>query len=86
MNGKMATFAFSHLGRSSYQSNEFMSSSIENIYHMPRVPVPPGLGFFSSLYDDRLNLVVSYLDGIITDEEEEMLVAGIRKKFGVIPK
>jgi hypothetical protein len=86
MNGKMATFAFSHLGRSSYQSNEFMGSSIENIYHMPRVPVPPGLGFFSSLYDDRLNLVISYLDGIITDEEEEMLVAGIQKKFGVIPE
>lgn len=83
MNGKMATFAFSHLGKSSYQSNEFMGSSIESIFHMPRVPVPPGLGFFSTLYDGRLNLIISYLDGIIADEEVEMLEAGIRRKFGV---
>jgi hypothetical protein len=46
----MATFAFSHLGRSSYQSNEFMGSSIENIHHMPRVPVPPGLGGFPAVF------------------------------------
>ena len=85
MNGLRATFAYSHLGKSSYRSKEFMGSSIENILHMPRVPVPPGLGFFSSLYDDRLNLVISYLDGIITDEEEEMLAAGIRKRFGLMP-
>lgn len=83
MNGKMATFAFSHLGKSAYQSNEFMGSPIENIFHMPRVPVPPGIGFFSTLYDGRLNLVISYLDGIIADDEVEMLETGIRRKFGV---
>lgn len=86
MNGKMATFAFSHLGKSSYQSNQFMGSPIENIFHMPRVPAPPGLGFFSSLYDDRLNLVISYLDGILTEEEIEKLEVGIRSKLGVMPE
>ena len=86
INGQLASFVFSHLGNSSYQSNEFMGSSIENILHMPRVPVPPGLGFFSSLYDDRLNLDISYLDGIITDEEIEKLEAGIRSKLGALPK
>ena len=86
MEGKIATFAFSHLGRSSYQSKEFMGSSIENIIHMPRVPVPPGIGFFNSTYDGRLNLVISYLHGIISDEEAENLEAGIRRNFGVIPK
>ncbi|MDA8430409.1 MAG: hypothetical protein M0T70_14245 [Geobacteraceae bacterium] len=86
MNGKIATFAYSHLGKSSYQSQEFMDSPIENIFHMPRVPVPPGLGFFSSQYDGRLNLVISYLDGIMTDEELEGLDVGIRRKFGGGPK
>lgn len=83
INGKMATFAFSHLGKSSYNSNEFMGSAVENIFHMPRVPVPPGLGFFSNLYNNRLNLVISCLDGLLADEELQLLETGIRRRFGV---
>lgn len=86
VNGQIASFIFSHLGNSSYQSNLFMDSTIDNIFHMPRVPVPPGLGFFSSLYGDRLNIVISYLDGIISDEEMKTLDAAIRMKFGVSPR
>ena len=83
MKGKMATFAFSHLGKSSYQSNEFMDSSIETMFHMPRVPVSPGIGFFSSLYNGRFNLVISYIDGIISADELNKLEAGIRNKLGI---
>jgi hypothetical protein len=82
MKGRIATFAFSHLGKSSYQSETFMGSTIENIFHMPRVPVQPGLGFFSNLYDGRLNLVISWLDGILADGEVERLEAGIRAGLG----
>jgi len=83
LKGKMATFAFSHLGKSSYQFTEFMGNDIENIFHMPRVPAPPGLGFFSNYYNNRLNLVISYLDGLLIDEEVSMLETGIRKRLGV---
>jgi len=83
LKGKMATFAFSHLGKSSYQFTEFMGHDIENIFHMPRVPAPPGLGFFSNYYNNRLNLVISYLDGLLIDEEVSMLETGIRKRLGV---
>jgi NRPS condensation-like uncharacterized protein len=86
MKGTLASFAFSHLGKSSYQSTEFMGSSLENIFHLPRVPASPGLGFFSSRYGDRLNLVISCLHGIMTDEEVGKLEAGIRRKLGVQPQ
>jgi hypothetical protein len=86
MDGKVATFVFSHLGKSSYQSSELLDSPVENIVHMPRVPDSPGIGFFSNLYQDRLNLVISYLDGIITDEELKSLEARIRRSFGVVPE
>jgi hypothetical protein len=82
MKGKMATFAFSHLGKSSYRSREFMGAEIANFFHMPRVPAPPGLGFFSNTCDDRLNLVISYFEGLFTDDDLELLVAGIRKNLG----
>jgi hypothetical protein len=83
MKGKMATFVFSHLGKSSYQQPEFMEKRIENMFHMPRVPVPPGLGFFSNYYNKRLNLVISHLDGLLSDEEVRTLEEGIRDRFGV---
>jgi hypothetical protein len=83
MKGKMATFVFSHLGKSSYQQPEFMKKRIANMFHMPRVPVPPGLGFFSNYYNKRLNLVISHLDGLLSDEEVRTLEEGIRDRFGV---
>lgn len=83
MKGKIASFAFSHLGKSSFQADELMGSPIANIYHMPRVPVQPGLGFFSSLYREQLTLVISFLDGILADEEVDKLAAGIRRGLGV---
>jgi hypothetical protein len=85
LKGKMATFVFSHLGKSTYQSTECLGGGVENIFHMPRVPVPPGLGFFSNYFKDRLNLVISYLDGMLTEEEVRLLEAGIRVSFGVAP-
>jgi hypothetical protein len=45
--------------------------------------VPPGLGFFSSNFKNRLNLVISYLDGLLGDGEVRMLEEGIRDRFGV---
>ncbi len=83
LQGKMATFAFSHLGKSSFQSSVFLNREIENLFHMPRVPVPPGLGFFSSRYNGRLNLVISCLDGLAPDREIDSLAAAIREKLGV---
>jgi hypothetical protein len=82
MKGRIATFAFSHLGKSSYQSDQFMGSRVENILHMPRVPAQPGLGFFSSLYDGRLNLTISWRDGLLADGEIDRLEAGIRRGLG----
>ena len=81
MKGKMATFAFSHLGKSAYQHDAFMSTKISNVFHMPRVPVPPGLGFFSNYFKNRLNIVISHLDGLLTDSEANLLESGIRQRL-----
>jgi len=83
MKGKMATFAFSHLGKSSYQHPRFMDRTVTELFHMPRVPMPPGLGFFSNFYNNRLNLVISYLDGLLRDDEVQLLGRRIREGFGL---
>lgn len=83
LKGKMATFAFSHLGRSSYQYPDLAGRQVANIFHMPRVPMPPGIGFFSNYHNKRLNLMIAYLEGLLNSEVVRMLDRGIRSRFGV---
>jgi hypothetical protein len=83
LKGRMATFAYSHLGKSFYQHGEFMHAKILNLFHMPRVPVPPGLGFFSNLFNNKLNIVISHLDGLLTDEDALSVENSIRRRFEV---
>ncbi len=72
LKGKIATFIFSHVSKNPL-SHELMGAKIEDVFHMPRVPVPPGLGFFSNYFNGRLNLVISYLDGLMSDDEVDVL-------------
>jgi hypothetical protein len=60
-----------------------MGRKVLELFHMPRVPVPPGLGFFSNYFNGRLNLVISYLDGLLRDDEVQMLDRRIREGFGL---
>jgi hypothetical protein len=85
LKGKMATFVFSHLGRSSFQSPEFMGCGVDNILHLPRVPAPPGLGFFTSMYNERLTLGIAHLDGLLDEQELDLLESGIRQHIGAEP-
>ena len=80
--GKAASFLFAYLGRRPEEFSEFMGVKIKNMYHTPRVPVPPGLGFFFNYFNGQLNLVISYLDGLLTDEEVILLENNIKDKLG----
>jgi hypothetical protein len=53
---------------------------------MPRVPMPPGIGFFSNFFNGRLNLVLSHLDGLLQDTDIVMIEQGIRQRFGLALK
>jgi hypothetical protein len=67
--GKIASFCFSYLGKGPSVLSRFMETEIVNILHMPRVPVPPGLGIFFTTFNGRLNMVLSSLDDLIGDED-----------------
>jgi hypothetical protein len=67
--GKIASFCFSYLGKGPSVSSRFMETDIVNILHMPRVPVPPGLGIFFTYYNGQLNLILSSLEDLIGDED-----------------
>jgi hypothetical protein len=75
---KMVSFVFSYMSRSLFLPSEFAGTKVENLFHMPRIPVPPGLGFFFNNYNEQLNFVISYVEGLIQDDEIVMLGKNIR--------
>jgi hypothetical protein len=79
--GNPASFLFSYLGDRPGRTEDFMGLKIRNIFHTPRVPVPPGLGFFFNYFNGRLNFVISYLEGLLSDDEIRMLVKKIKEKM-----
>jgi hypothetical protein len=79
-----SSFSFAALMKSSYTAAEFGSNPVSNIYHLPRIPLKPGLGIFFTQYKEKLTLVISSLEGVISGEEmmniTSHLVESLRKK------
>jgi len=82
LKGQIASFSFSYVGESAYKSSSFMGKNILNIFHMPRVPVPPGIGIFFHQFQNKLNVVLSFLEGILSDEEANELIHTLQSRLG----
>ena len=78
MEGKIASFCFSHVSKDAFVSADLLGAKIVNLFHMPRTPVPPGIGVFFNSYSRRLNATISCLDGLFGDEELESLERDLR--------
>ena len=63
-----ASFSFSYLSNAG-QQNKFMQSDVQNIFHLPRTPKPPGVGIFFNQFGHKLNITLSYFDDILTDQQ-----------------
>jgi hypothetical protein len=66
---KIGSFCFSYLGESACSEARFMNCNVRNLFHMPRLPVPPGIGIFFNHFRNRINTFISCLDGILSEEE-----------------
>lgn len=78
MQGKIASFCFSHVSKCSYSSHDLMDARIINVFHMPRMPVPPGIGIFFNSFDGRLNASISWLEGTFTEAEVDRIESELR--------
>jgi hypothetical protein len=57
---------------------------VVNAYHVPAVPPRPGIGVFFNRCAARNNLVVAWLDGIVTDNDVTRIVETVREEMGWI--
>ena len=81
MRGKVGTSYFACLRESAYERSTFMGRTVANLIHTPHVPPPPGVGVFLNGYGDRMNLVLSHLEGIFAPGEARTLIADIRRQL-----
>jgi hypothetical protein len=72
------SFCSSYVGENTYKCSKFMNEDVVNIYHMPRPPVPPGIGIYFNQYRGKLNATLSYMDGMLDEKEIECIVSDIK--------
>jgi len=61
---QFASFSFSYLSNA-YQHNKLMQENILNIFHLPRIPKPPGIGIFFNQFENKINITLSYFDVLL---------------------
>jgi hypothetical protein len=76
--GKIASFCFSHVSKDSFVSEDLLGARIINMFHMPRTPMPPGIGVFFNTYAGRLNATISCLDGLFSEDDLDGLERDLR--------
>ena len=79
--GVIGTFSFSCVGETAYGLKHFMQRKVLNLFHMPRVPIEPGLGIFFNQFQGKLNLIFSYLDGVLTEQEADEVINNLTSSF-----
>jgi hypothetical protein len=57
---------------------------VVNAYHVPAVPPRPGIGVFFNRCAGRHNLVVAWIDGVMTDDDVTRIVETVREELGWI--
>lgn len=65
--GRVCSFYFACLRDSAFDQETFLGLPVTNLIHTPRVPAPPGLGLGITFFRGRMNLVFSYLEGVLDD-------------------
>lgn len=57
---------------------------VVNAYHVPAVPPRPGIGVFFNRCAGRSNLVVAWIDGVVTEEDVTRIIGTVREEMGWI--
>ena len=55
---------------------------VVNAYHVPAVPPRPGIGVFFNRCAGRSNLVVAWIDGVVSDNDVTRIVEIVREGMG----
>src|SRR5436309_1710245 len=81
-NGELFSFNCADLADWPAALAECFGRKVVNAFHVPVVPPRPGIGVFFNRCGGRNNLVVSWIEGVVTDIEAARIVEVIREGMG----
>ena len=76
--GELCTCFHSYTGQFAPEMTRFAGARVLNGYHLPCLGAPPGTGLFFSEHGDRLNVTLSWREGVLTPEERRLMLAQLR--------
>ena len=80
--GELFSFNCADLADWPYAVAECFGRTVLNAYHIPVVPPRPGIGVFFNRCAGRNNVVVSWIDGVVSDAEAARIIEVIREGMG----
>ncbi|CAN5513447.1 hypothetical protein BH10PLA1_BH10PLA1_09200 [soil metagenome] len=79
--GRMCSLYFACLRESGFTGETFLGLPATNIIHTPLAFSPPGLNLCMTYFGGRFNLVLSYLEGAMTDDEARRMMAAFKSSL-----
>jgi hypothetical protein len=76
--GTPGSLMFSFMSGSSL-APVFIETPLLNMYHLPLMPPHPGIGVFFNRFEERINAVLSYRQGILSEDEINVFTDSIEK-------
>ncbi len=69
MRGELGSFSFAQLASAAPHEPAVWRGRLGNLFHMPRIPLPPGFGVVANQFGGRLNIVLSAHEQVVTRPE-----------------
>lgn len=78
---RMSSFAFTSLGDPQMTVSEVAGCPVTDYIHFPVIPTPPGLGLILCQHAGKLHAVLSYFEGVLSEEEAQGVLARFREQM-----
>ena len=73
------SFSFASVGTGFFEQGRFCGLGVSNVFHMPQVPPQVGIGFFFNQYRGRINIGVSFREGLVDAAGQRKILSILRE-------
>ncbi len=81
MEKNRCSFSFSYISEQAFFLKHVQNLEVINLFHMPLVPVSPGIGVFFTKFNNRLNMIISSFDNKLNKQDgnflKEKIISGL---------
>lgn len=80
---KPSSFSFSYIGNQAFNLTHVQNLEVINLFHIPIVPVTPGVGVFFTRFNKKLNMIISGFDNTLSSKDgqdlQEKIISGLSR-------